>query len=208
MERHITAIKGRIEHWRYGYTLIETMIVIGLLGVISALVAPIYLQTWRVSKANANQLPIGKIMRAMSEMDLGARHGTELAFVKYNGEPSATTPEFVTWDSGECEGFAFRMPVTDINTTITGYKWVSYQITKRGIWRYVWENDSLPTVSAEYTDTAPDIYKVEFSSGLWRGLSDTPNGYPGIQVYEQKVYIKSSENELLLPFSVPVALNR
>lgn len=208
MVKHITVIKEQIRLWRYGYTLIETMIVIGLLGVISALVAPIYIQTWRVCKAHTNQLPIDKVMCAMSEMDIGARHGTELAFVKYNGTPSATAPEFVTWDSGECEGFAFRIPITDMNTTVTSYKWVSYQITARGIWRYTWEHGGTPTVNTEYTDTARDIFKVEFSSGLWRGLCDETSGYPGIQVYEQQVYVKSFENELLLPFSVPAILNR
>lgn len=189
---------------KLGYTLIEALIVIGLLGIIFAIVAPIYTQTWRVAKNNANPLPLNKLMLAMHEMDLHARYSEKIALVRYNGTPSMSSPEIVTWDAGTAQGIAFQTPITTMSTMVTTKKWVSYQISEHGIWRYEWAEGGNPEITEMYKDTLRDIYQSEITREIWRGVKDDAAGYPGIMVYGQNVRLLTSEINVCIPFAVSI----
>lgn len=200
MERPITAINPF--HSKAGFTLIESLLVIALMGVMASLVAPIYLKTWEISKITSDPLPLSKTMLALSEMDVWSRGAEEVKFVSF---PTAGTPVFQS-SASSAQGLAFKVPV--IHLTKSGDTWVQHKTTRwnavhfteDGITKYVWNTDGTGLTKTYYYSALIKLDSQINSAVNWRNT--------GIQTIHQEITLKLGEFKYALPFNTPQELLR
>lgn len=168
-----------------GLTLIELCAVLVLVSVLAMLGAPIFLQSWRISAAGRNPMPLSKTMLALSDMDRLSTCATDIKFVKFAAEtgiPSAATPV-------EAEALAFHEVAYDTETAATTSQWIIYKFTQTGIFKLTGNALGSAFTSREIYNGTRIIFAASCGTATWR-TSNAAVGYFNVRLHNGIISIE------------------